>query len=316
MDDTMWDVFICHAWEDKEEIARPLAEALQQEGLRVWYDEFELKVGDSLRRSVAHGLRNSRYGVVILSPSFFAKELPKKELDGLAAREVNSGKVILPIWHKVTHDDVLNFSPELADKIAILTDKGVQDVVQQLLKVFPKEEKRKTEKSSVVHLRSEPLTVSGKEFKKVFGLDEKRRPLEYLQNDYEDQGEVVFDRATDLTWQKADSGERLTYPQTEVYVKTLNSQKFANHDDWRLPTIPELMSLLEPEKQENGLYMNPIFSVSVIEESYRCWSADRLLKGEGGSSGTAWSVRFLNGFVGWDRLLLNTLYVRVVRSRE
>lgn len=65
-----WDLFISHASEDKEKIARPLAEALRKEGFKVWYDEFTLKIGDSLRRSIDYGLANSRYGLVILSPNF------------------------------------------------------------------------------------------------------------------------------------------------------------------------------------------------------------------------------------------------------
>jgi hypothetical protein len=113
----MWDIFICHAWEDKEEIARPLAEALQQAGLRVWYDEFTLELGDSLRRSINQGLKASRYGVVILSPAFFEKEWPQKELDGLAAKERHGEKVILPVWHNATYDDVEQYSPELADRL-------------------------------------------------------------------------------------------------------------------------------------------------------------------------------------------------------
>ena len=62
---------------------RPLAERLVSAGLKVWYDDFSLKVGDSLRRSLDEGLSKSRFGVVILSPSFFKKEWPQKELDGL-----------------------------------------------------------------------------------------------------------------------------------------------------------------------------------------------------------------------------------------
>jgi len=62
----MWDVFICHASEDKKDIAKPLALALIKMGLKVWYDEFTLKVGDSLRRSIDYGLSQSRYGIVIL----------------------------------------------------------------------------------------------------------------------------------------------------------------------------------------------------------------------------------------------------------
>lgn len=75
--DVGYDVFISHATEDKEEIVRPLATALVVRGLRVWYDEFELRIGDSLRRKIDAGLANSRFGVVVLSPNFFAKNWPQ-----------------------------------------------------------------------------------------------------------------------------------------------------------------------------------------------------------------------------------------------
>src|SRR5205823_5536445 len=68
-----YDVFICHASEDKHDVARPLAEALTARGARVWLDELEMKVGDSLRLKIDDGLRLSRFGVVVLSPSFFDK---------------------------------------------------------------------------------------------------------------------------------------------------------------------------------------------------------------------------------------------------
>ena len=75
-----WDVFISHASEDKEAIARPLAEALEGRGLLVWFDEFTLAVGDSLRRSIDHGLANSRFGIVILSPFFLKRIGHRKSL--------------------------------------------------------------------------------------------------------------------------------------------------------------------------------------------------------------------------------------------
>ncbi len=68
-----YDVFICHASEDKEKLVRPLAKSLTRLGLRVWYDEFELRVGDRLRRSIDKGLVNSRFGIVVLSKHFSKK---------------------------------------------------------------------------------------------------------------------------------------------------------------------------------------------------------------------------------------------------
>jgi hypothetical protein len=136
-----YDVFICHATEDKDEFVRPLAEQLQTFGFRVWYDEFTLKVGDSLRRSVDQGLANSRYGVVVLSSSFFAKQWPQYELDGLVAREMQGKKVILPIWHKITKDDVMTFSPSLVDKMALNSSlQSVEEIAERIAEVLQQQQ--------------------------------------------------------------------------------------------------------------------------------------------------------------------------------
>lgn len=131
-----FDVFISHASEDKDAIARPLAEQLRQCGFRVWMDETEIKLGDSLRRSIDRGLSKSKYGLVILSPDFLRKEWPQKELDGLVAREDGAEKVILPVWHNVTRAEVVSFSPPLADKLAVPTSKGLSHVVGEIRKVL------------------------------------------------------------------------------------------------------------------------------------------------------------------------------------
>jgi hypothetical protein len=135
-EDVLWDLFICHASEDKEPFVRQLAEATQADGLRVWYDEFTLKVGDSLRRSIDRGLASSRFGVVVLSPHFFAKDWPQRELDGLMAREIDGRKVILPIWHNIEVDEIRQYSPLLADRVAAKSSDGLGVVVQRLLQAI------------------------------------------------------------------------------------------------------------------------------------------------------------------------------------
>jgi hypothetical protein len=118
---TQYDFFICHASEDKDDFVRPLAKKLKGLSVKVWYDEFTLKVGNSLRESIDYGLKNSRYGVVVLSNSFFKKNWPQQELNGLVTRETGENKVILPIWHGVTKEHVSQYSPILADKIALVS---------------------------------------------------------------------------------------------------------------------------------------------------------------------------------------------------
>jgi hypothetical protein len=115
---TAWDFFISHASPDKEEIVAALAEGLTSKGARVWYDDFELRVGDSLRQRIDDGLARSRFGIVVLTHSYLAgRAWTENELNGLFA----SNKRILPVWHNVSRDEVAAYSPILADRVALLT---------------------------------------------------------------------------------------------------------------------------------------------------------------------------------------------------
>jgi len=117
-----WDVFICHASEDKGRFVAKFAEALRDMGVAVWYDDFTLDVGDSLSRSIDKGLAGSRYGVVVISKDFMRKGWPEYELRGLVTREVGGVKVILPVWLGVTKSDIAAYSPALADKVGVQGD--------------------------------------------------------------------------------------------------------------------------------------------------------------------------------------------------
>ena len=132
-----YDVFVCHASEDKVSAARPVSGRLRAMGYRVWYDEFSLKVGDSLRQSIDRGLAESRFGIVVLSSAFFAKRWTQYELDGLVAREMQQADpLVLPIWHGVTQGDVAAYSPALADKVAIVSTLPLPTICEQLTSVI------------------------------------------------------------------------------------------------------------------------------------------------------------------------------------
>jgi hypothetical protein len=128
-----WDYFISHASEDKSLIASPLAHYLKSADFNVWYDEFSLRVGDSLLQSISQGLSNSQFGVVVFSPAFFAKKWPQQELAGLYALEISGEKRILPIWHQIKASDVAQYSPILADRKAADTQAGLQYVAEQIV---------------------------------------------------------------------------------------------------------------------------------------------------------------------------------------
>ncbi len=132
-----YDVFISHATEDKDEVVRPLALALKNEGLSVWYDEFELKIGDSLRRKIDKGLANSRFGIVVLSKDFIRKGWTNYELDGIITKVTTGDQVVLPIWHNITKQEVINYSPSLADKLARNTSSyTVEEIAKEIAEVI------------------------------------------------------------------------------------------------------------------------------------------------------------------------------------
>ncbi|HEY5470270.1 MAG TPA: DUF1883 domain-containing protein [Bacteroidales bacterium] len=132
-----YDVFISHASEDKDEVVRPLAIALQAEGLSVWYDEFEMKIGDSLRRKIDKGLANSRFGIVVLSKDFIKKGWTNYELDGIITKVVSGEQIMLPIWHNITKQEVIDFSPSLADKLARNTSAyTVEEIATEISEVI------------------------------------------------------------------------------------------------------------------------------------------------------------------------------------
>lgn len=132
-----YDVFISHASEDKDDVVRPLANALKTEGLSVWYDEFELKIGDSLRRKIDKGLANSKFGIVVLSKDFIKKGWTNYELDGIITKSVSGEQIVLPIWHNITKKEVIDFSPSLADKLARNTSSyTVEEIAIEIAEVI------------------------------------------------------------------------------------------------------------------------------------------------------------------------------------
>ena len=92
-----WDVFISYANKDKEYLVRPFVHGLVARQLRVWFDELTLRPGDRLRESIDEGLRESRYGIIMLSRAYLKKNWTRYELDGLIHRFVSRRATLLPI---------------------------------------------------------------------------------------------------------------------------------------------------------------------------------------------------------------------------
>jgi hypothetical protein len=143
-----YDAFLAFSWDDRD-IATQLAEALQGEGLDIWFAGSQLKAGDPLRRSLDRGLSRSRYGIVIFSPAFFRLQRywTHYELDGIINSEVEGRKVLLPVWLDMTAERMRANMPSLAGRIAVHWSHGLDTVVRELTSVIrpvPKTRRRDT----------------------------------------------------------------------------------------------------------------------------------------------------------------------------
>ncbi|WP_314051914.1 toll/interleukin-1 receptor domain-containing protein [Dialister invisus] len=141
--DSEYDVFVSHAWEDKESFVDEFVQCLCDRKIKVWYDKTQIKWGDSMRARIDAGLQKSKFGVVVLSPDYISegKYWTKAELDGLFQLESVGGKMLLPIWHNLTKKQVMDFSPTLACKLAMTTAAMTADeIADELLKLLVTEE--------------------------------------------------------------------------------------------------------------------------------------------------------------------------------
>jgi len=134
----MWDVFISHASEDKNDLARPLVKLLEAEGLSVWFDEQEIVLGDSLREKIDEGLSKSKWGVVIISHHFLEKNWPQAELDTIILRTISEKNSILPVWHNISAGDIAKKSPLLAARLGIETSRGLNEVCAAIVRAIKK----------------------------------------------------------------------------------------------------------------------------------------------------------------------------------
>ena len=207
--------------------------------------------------------------------------------------------------NRLVHFSVISAGRDLA----IQGDKeGAQKIFQRVLELDPALPLDPSTGIPVIRLRSKAITVSDQQqdqqqYRQAFYLRADGRPKTYISNDFEDLGEVVVDHATGLMWQKSGSEDSMTYNDALKYIEQLNRQRFAGYGDWRLPTVEELLSLMEAGKQSNGSYIKPTFD----ERQKRCWSNDKR------SSGSAWGILFDLGDVDSYKLF-SDYYARAVRA--
>lgn len=132
--DTIRDVFLCHASEDKQTYLRPLVKAIHEAGISYWYDEAEIAWGDSITQKVNEGLAMSRFVIVFISQAFLSKNWPKRELSAALNIEANSGEVrVLPLLaDESIRDKVRQEFPLINDKLYLVWSSNPSSIVTQL----------------------------------------------------------------------------------------------------------------------------------------------------------------------------------------
>lgn len=131
------DFFLCHDSRDKESVARPLFQALEKRFMKVWFDEAELEIGDSLTEKIQFGIKNCKFGILILSKNFLSNERwAKYELQSLQTKQIiNNEKILLPIWHEINEEDLKKYSLWLVEKFAGNTSEGIERLASKLARL-------------------------------------------------------------------------------------------------------------------------------------------------------------------------------------
>lgn len=337
-------VFISHAWEDKA-VVRQLEERLRAAGADVWVDHVGIRGGDSLPKRISDALEWCDTLVLVWSEASRASEwvamewenaislrkaiipclLDETRLPGIMAHKAyisfyQMDQGIADLLHALGLNDrpVVESSPVNVKEISIPHGPLVvspERVAQPKKPVASPAGVTPAKRRRVLLLRYQPL--------QNYSLDDVKNMLKEKgffdfrwndlgkgpKHDYEmieQNGEkLVRDHATALVWQQGGSKESLTYNAAEEYVQELNRNKFARHNDWRLPTLEEAMSLIEPTTKNSDLYIDPVFGKNQLW----IWTADKK------SSGVAWIVYFSSGGCNYGVVDISE-FVRAVRSGQ
>lgn len=126
------DVFLCHAWDDRQGVAKELHDLLESRGVSVWFSEKDVGLGTPLLRTIDKGLANSRVGIVLVTPALLrrlpAEGIADKELSALLARDL-----LVPIVHGTTYEALREVSPLLGSRSGLSTaEESMADVAAKL----------------------------------------------------------------------------------------------------------------------------------------------------------------------------------------
>ncbi len=326
-------IFISHSWEVNE-ISREIAEYLKNNGAEIWIDYARISGGESLPDKMNEGLEWCDTLVLIWTKAAAASRYVKLEwqcvlkddkkivpclIDDTKLPPLLRSYLYIPFKNLETGYVELARALNLSIKKSVPTTEPVpahQPIIQPAQPSSAVSKKRGVIKSPF--FRSESQTLSEKEVRailkkhdfycreydwnKVYCNPNGRGFAHQYQPQTIQGDQVVLDQVSGLMWQQGGSNKYMEYEPAKKWIADLNQQSYAGYKDWRLPTLEEAMSLMEPKKKNGDLYIDPVFDKT---QSW-IWTADPIV-----GSAAAWVVSFdLGGCIPYYLFI----YVRAVRS--
>lgn len=338
------NVFISYSHADKQWLERLKVhlKPLERQGvIDLWSDE-KIHAGSNWKEEIKKALKEAVVAVLLISADFLASDfIDKDELPPLLAAAKKEDTDILPViigHSSFTENESLSLyqavnSPDkpLEGMTKVEQDAVFYNLYKSILSILKKREDKNNQQVGSesdkrlraeeindgitvpkIKLRSRPTENLTKDVVEIIVKDKgyydsvNNKFASGFPNVYEVQkgGKVVYDHASGLIWQQSGSTKAMPYEKTKAYVEALNSQNIAGYSDWRLPTLEEAMSLMEPTQMNGDLYIDPKFD----KQQRWIWTSDL------SSASSAWVVDFHYGGCGYGVGFASTnYYVRAVR---
>lgn len=311
-------VFLCHASEDKTKVVE-VYHFLRQQGFKPWLDKEDLLPGQRWEQEIPKALRASGFILIFFSQNSVSKR-------GYVQREF---KLALDVLEEIPEDQIFVI-PVRLDVCSVpqqfhflqycdLFETGGIDRVVRAIRTVLKDGKQTQVESSMsppILLRSKPveglfvnavkIMLREKDFFHSGWYQTGKGPQHQYVAHERNGKKIVTDNTTGLMWQQGGSENYMRFAEAQDYVQRLNREKFGGFADWRLPTLEEAMSLMEPKHNNNDLYIDPVFS----EKQQWIWTADKE------APGVAWLVDFNLGNCISYGYFDKDLFVRAVRSGQ
>lgn len=308
-DKKMAHVFISYVHENEQQVQRLLDE-LTRHGIEVWLDKTKINPGQYWKVAIAEAIDKGDFFVACFSEEYSEKgkrymnEEITLAIEQLRQRGDDATWFIPVLFSGEVPPRRIDASRKLTDIHWVeLNEANWDNGIQQILRVI----------QPPIHLRSEPIdNLSEEAVEKMLqerdffdvNIHWDGQGLLHRYEDIVQQGQkLLIDHTTSLTWQQSGPPESMEFKEAQEYIRKLKNKKYAGYSDWRLPTLEEAMSLIEPTKNKDGLYIAPIFH----KTQHRIWTADKY------SASSAWVVYFSIGYCNYYRVGNYYGYVRAVR---